>query len=1126
MSDPLLSAEAISSTSRECKNYFRRVASRQWSAQFTNSDALQASFADVYGRYKIWGGSIGAFHDYDNLASLDQRLRNARSVAGQIREHLSSLQEDLYDFEAIVTGDRENRQCSLYYDLEGSVSRDGPSVSTERSEDQTLQISEVHEVLMNIEETVSFLLRLSAVIRKFTPRDRFAKASATIEQSSVLSEDFDVKLIGHRNPHLNTADKEWLKVRLGEANNQRRKFLLYCQQHSERLAGKVDVSKEAGTASKAYAIRSTPSIQKDHLASTVDGTKKSEMTKSFVNTTASTFVDDGRIVQAETSDDEVSQVSYLSTSRVGEVGRELSVIPLAQVSKGRAEFQCPYCWIVQTINSERSWQKHVFSDIKAYMCTFKNCELRTFGISRAWYQHEIETHLVEWQCQYCSRPPFEQLQDFKDHMLRRHQHQFTQAQLPALTRVSQQPVDSVSAAVCKFCDWSKRIRDVDKLAPNDQIIHVSLARYQAHVGVHLEQIALAMLKTQFSYSESLSSSENEDTSDIATAQQDADAGLDEGSTTETPLYFAASQGLEAEVMQLMDDGADVNASKHPYHGTPLHGAAENGHLPVVQLLLGTNGVDPDLKDINMRTPLSLAAKNGHEAVVKLLLEPFAKGQLLPSTPEISIEAPDIDGLTPLSLAAHNGHVAVVRLLLGTSEVDPDSKDTNGRTPLSHAAYNGHVAVVRLLLGTSEVDPDSKDTNARTPLSYAAYNGHEAVTRLLLDTGRVDPGSKDTNERTPLSHAAYNGHEAVVEMLLATGVVVADSKDTNGRTPLSHAAYNGHVAVVELLLATRVVDLDSKTNATHQTPLSFAAKNGHEAVVEMLLSTGLVVADSKDTNAQTPLSLAAENGHEAVVKMLLALGTVDSDSKTGSTHQTPLSLAAYNGHKTVVRLLLGRGKADVNLTDSEGQTPLLLGTKNGHEAVVRLLLDRGAELGLEDNRGRTPLFIAVEYGHEAVVRLLLEAGADVDLKNNQGQTPFSIAAEYGHKAIVRLLLETGVDVDSRSDRGETPLSLAVRHGHEPVVRLLLETSQVDMNSKNNRGATPLSYAIHSRQERIVRLLLRTGKVDPAGEKAAVAWLGDAAVRDDLEQAAIKRRGDAASGEISTVSKREQSSKSMQ
>ncbi|GFF43165.1 isoform 2 of serine/threonine-protein phosphatase 6 regulatory ankyrin repeat subunit A [Aspergillus udagawae] len=118
----------------------------------------------------------------------------------------------------------------------------------------------------------------------------------------------------------------------------------------------------------------------------------------------------------------------------------------------------------------------------------------------------------------------------------------------------------------------------------------------------------------------------------------------------TPLSWAAQNGHEAVVKQLLDNGADID-TKDKYNQTPLSWAARNGHEAVVKQLLD-NGADIDTKDNYNQTPLLWAAQNGHEAVVKQLLDKGA-----------NIETKDKYNQTPLSQAARNGHKAVVKQLL-------------------------------------------------------------------------------------------------------------------------------------------------------------------------------------------------------------------------------------------------------------------------------------------------------------------------------------------------------------------------------------------------------------------------------------------------------------------------------
>ena len=119
----------------------------------------------------------------------------------------------------------------------------------------------------------------------------------------------------------------------------------------------------------------------------------------------------------------------------------------------------------------------------------------------------------------------------------------------------------------------------------------------------------------------------------------------------TGLHLAAYFGVQDAVYGLLQHWNSID-EKDSYSRTPLSWAAENGHEAVVQQLLA-KGADIETKDYySGQTPLLWAAENGHEAVVQQLL---AKGA--------DVETKDnYSGQTPLSWATKNKHEAVVRLL--------------------------------------------------------------------------------------------------------------------------------------------------------------------------------------------------------------------------------------------------------------------------------------------------------------------------------------------------------------------------------------------------------------------------------------------------------------------------------
>lgn len=122
----------------------------------------------------------------------------------------------------------------------------------------------------------------------------------------------------------------------------------------------------------------------------------------------------------------------------------------------------------------------------------------------------------------------------------------------------------------------------------------------------------------------------------------------------TPLYYAASFGLEEVVASLIEKNVDVNAPGSRFGGTALHGAALREHVPIMEALLKA-GADPSRADFNNVTPLHTATRVGNAEVIKLLLKYGA-----------SKTAPDKLGETPVDWAKKVGNDISQKLLSGES----------------------------------------------------------------------------------------------------------------------------------------------------------------------------------------------------------------------------------------------------------------------------------------------------------------------------------------------------------------------------------------------------------------------------------------------------------------------------
>ena len=93
-------------------------------------------------------------------------------------------------------------------------------------------------------------------------------------------------------------------------------------------------------------------------------------------------------------------------------------------------------------------------------------------------------------------------------------------------------------------------------------------------------------------------------------------------TTSKMLIRSAESGDYAEVIKLIEQGADVN--EHGWDGyTALMVASYKGHTEVARLLI-EQGVDVNAQDKRGRTALEWASRYRHKEIVKLLKEAGAK----------------------------------------------------------------------------------------------------------------------------------------------------------------------------------------------------------------------------------------------------------------------------------------------------------------------------------------------------------------------------------------------------------------------------------------------------------------------------------------------------------------------
>ncbi|TGO32416.1 hypothetical protein BHYA_0320g00100 [Botrytis hyacinthi] len=151
-------------------------------------------------------------------------------------------------------------------------------------------------------------------------------------------------------------------------------------------------------------------------------------------------------------------------------------------------FQCPHFRMEQVAKDHAAWKEHVFRDLKLYIYTFKEYDLKMFGSLDRWFSHKLCNHRREWVCEMCQHTPFPSSSAYEDHLRSEHQINEKGSQLRALVLQGEEPVNDVSATACPFCDnWEKSIAEATK----DK--YMRLMTFKEHLGKHMEQLALLSL---------------------------------------------------------------------------------------------------------------------------------------------------------------------------------------------------------------------------------------------------------------------------------------------------------------------------------------------------------------------------------------------------------------------------------------------------------------------------------------------------------------------------------------------------------------------------------------------------------------------------------------------------------
>lgn len=360
----------------------------------------------------------------------------------------------------------------------------------------------------------------------------------------------------------------------------------------------------------------------------------------------------------------------------------------------------------------------------------------------------------------------------------------------------------------------------------------------------------------------------------------------------TPLMLCAWCGSLAELKQLIEAGADVNASDS-VGDTALMRAAQRGHTEMVQMLLAA-GANPNAQDMRGWTALmgACVSKNTHDTTI-------ARSLIEAGT---DLELKNQHGFTALSYAAQSNKLDHVEVLLGAG-AEVNSRDMLGRNVLHRAAMckASPAMVSRLLAAGAEAKQVWKLHPDRDSFLFdAVYNGQPAdVIQQLIAAGA------DVNGDEVLCAAAYAKDARVQTLLLAAGA------DPNRGNPLSITIQRW----ADTVRARELIAAGAEANNAVFATLPYAGKHEH---LKLLVMNG-ASANQRNRDGETPFLVALRYGNLPCLHLLVEAGA------------DPLA-----------RNATGKGARDL-LAEMQSNAPVRRWTPPGKNAIPELSKDDFARL---------------------------------------------------------------------------------------------------------------------------------------------------------------------------------------
>ncbi len=222
----------------------------------------------------------------------------------------------------------------------------------------------------------------------------------------------------------------------------------------------------------------------------------------------------------------------------------------------------------------------------------------------------------------------------------------------------------------------------------------------------------------------------------------------------TPLHLAVFSGNKAKVLELIKNGADVDAPDK--HGdTPLCAAVSTKRKEIAEILVA-HGANP-----------SIAARAAVIARDRDMIDfLISKGAAISGDPLVEAVTDRKDMVEFLLERGADVNAPGVPYVNGPSNMTQGTREKSGQTPLSIVALGADEDLLRVLISRG-ANVRARDASGYAAIHGAARNGHQTIVTLLIENG-ADVNVKSVLGETPWGLATANGHKEIADLLRKHG----------------------------------------------------------------------------------------------------------------------------------------------------------------------------------------------------------------------------------------------------------------------------------------------------------------------------------------------------------------------